>query len=117
MTFTQSISTCFNKYAVFTGRASLSEFWWWIVFTLILSVACNIPLTTLGYDSGGVLAGLVALTIFLPGLGVSIRRLHDTGRSGWWILLNFIPIVGSIVLLIFFVQPSTPPNKYGDVPE
>ena len=63
------------------------------------------------------LGGLVSLALLLPSLAVAVRRLHDTGRSGWWILLGLIPIIGWIVLIIFFVQDSQPDNQYGSNPK
>lgn len=121
MTFGQSISTCFSKYAVFTGRASRSEFWWWTLFTAIIGFLFGIPnsLHVLQGSGSGlpVISYIVSLILFLPSLGVMIRRLHDTGKSGWWCLLNLIPGLGTLILLIFCVQPSQPfPNQYGDVP-
>ena len=66
----------------------------------------------------GLLGGLYSLAVLLPGLGVSVRRLHDTGRSGWWILINLIPLIGSIVFLVFTVSDGDPgPNQYGPSPK
>jgi uncharacterized membrane protein YhaH (DUF805 family) len=114
----ESVATCFSKYVDFHGRARRSEYWWWVVFiivvVLILRIAGGI---IMGWDSGagGLLSGLFYLATLLPGLAVSVRRLHDTDRSGWWLLLGFIPIVGGLVLLYFMVQPGTlGPNRFGD---
>lgn len=123
MTFTQSISTCFSKYCTFTGRASRSEYWWWFVFTFIIGLIFGIPsgikLAHSGAASGlPIISYIVAAILFLPNLGVSFRRLHDTGRSGWWWLISFIPVVGSIVLVIFYCLPSQPfTNQYGPDPD
>ena len=104
MTFGQSIKTCFSKYADFSARASRSEFWWWVLFTFLVSAG-------LGMISE-IVAGLFSLATLLPYLAVGARRLHDTDRSGWWQLLSLIPIIGWIVLLIWFVQEAKEPNRF-----
>jgi uncharacterized membrane protein YhaH (DUF805 family) len=96
MTFAESIRTCFNKYVDFNGVASRSEFWWFILFLVIVSVVLNSVSSTIG--------GLFTLATLLPQLAVGARRLHDTGRSGWWQLLLLIPLIGLIVLIVFWVQ-------------
>lgn len=123
MTFGQSISRCFSKYCTFTGRASRSEYWWWILFTAIIGLLFGIPsgLQSIHESSPSglpVISYIVSAVLFLPSLGVLFRRLHDTGKSGWWWLIGFIPVVGTIILIIFCCQPSqTFPNQYGGVPE
>jgi uncharacterized membrane protein YhaH (DUF805 family) len=108
-----------KKYAVFNGRAARPEFWWFalcnaIVFAVIYIVVGIIA----GRSTGQAISDLYLLAVFLPSLGVAIRRLHDTDRSGWWYLLVFIPIIGGIVLLVFMVLASDPgPNKYGPNPQ
>jgi uncharacterized membrane protein YhaH (DUF805 family) len=98
MTFAESVRTCFNKYVDFNGVASRSEFWWFMLFALIVGVVLGAVNVTV--------ANLAALAMLLPQLAVGARRLHDTGRSGWWQLLVLIPIIGIIVLIVFWVQPS-----------
>ncbi|PRC91202.1 DUF805 domain-containing protein [Solimicrobium silvestre] len=100
MTFAESIRICFNKYADFNGRASRSEFWWFALFTFLVSAALNI------INRSGTLSGLFSLATLIPSLAVGARRLHDTNRSGWLQLLWFIPIIGWIFLLIWDVQDS-----------
>lgn len=126
MTFGQSISACFKKYCCFTGRASRSEYWWWVLFTAILGFLFAIPYgitaakaVTEGTEPGlPVISYILYLVLLLPSLGVLFRRLHDTGRSGWWWLISFIPVVGTIVILVFTLQPSQPfENQYGYMPE
>ncbi len=123
MTFGQSISRCFSKYCTFTGRASRSEYWWWILFTAIIGLLFGIPsgLQSIHESSPSglpVISYIVSAVLFLPSLGVLFRRLHDTGKSGWWWLIGFIPVVGTIILIVFCCQPSqTFPNQYGSVPE
>jgi uncharacterized membrane protein YhaH (DUF805 family) len=105
-----------KKYAEFTGRATRTEYWMFTLFSLIVSVVLTVLDGVIG--TAGALAGLYALATLLPSLGVLVRRLHDTGRSGWWFLVTFVPLVGFIVLIVFLVQDSqTAPNQYGPNPK
>lgn len=104
MTFVESIKICFTKYADFTGRATRSEFWWWTLFTILASIA-------IGYFSQAA-SGLFSLATILPSLAVGARRLHDTDRTGWLQLLWFIPIIGWIILLVWFIQEGKEPNRF-----
>ena len=122
MNFIQAIQSGFQNYVNFQGRARRSAYWWWALFLWIL---IGVPYyftfqSLMAHHSGGIfggVAGLIGLVLFLPSLGLSIRRLHDTGRSGWWLLIDFVPFIGAVVLLIFFCLPGTSgPNKYGDDP-
>jgi len=111
-----------KKYAVFSGRAQRKEFW---MFALINVIAIYVlgfidgALGTWIFASGfGLLSVIYLLAVFLPMLGLSVRRLHDTGRSGWWLLINIIPLIGPITLLVFYCLDSTPKeNQYGDNPK
>jgi len=105
MTFGQSIKTCFSKYADFNGRASRSEYWWWVLFVFLVSGATGIVSESL--------SGIFTLAILLPYLAVGARRLHDTDRSGWLLLLNLIPLIGWIILIVFFIQEGKEPNRFG----
>ena len=96
MTFGESIRTCFAKYADFGGRATRSEFWWWVLFNLIVSMALDVV------DHRLSLA--FAILTFLPYVAVTTRRLHDTGRNGWWQLIGIIPIVGWIIVIYWLAQ-------------
>ena len=98
MTFGESISTCFSKYATFDGRATRSEYWWFALFTFLASVILGMISETA--------SGVFSLAVLLPSLAVGARRLHDTDRSGWFLLLWLLPIIGWIVLLFFAVQES-----------
>lgn len=98
MTFGESISTCFSKYATFDGRATRSEYWWFALFTVLASAI----LGTISETASGVFS----LAVLLPSLAVGARRLHDTNRSGWFLLLWLIPVVGWIVVLFFATQES-----------
>ncbi|MCB0110232.1 MAG: DUF805 domain-containing protein [Caldilineaceae bacterium] len=111
-----------QKYFDFSGRARRKEYWCFVLFNIIVSIILAVIDQAIGTGSieGGVglLGGLYSLAVLLPGLGVSVRRLHDTGRSGWWILINLIPLIGSIVFLVFTVSDGDPgPNQYGPSPK
>jgi uncharacterized membrane protein YhaH (DUF805 family) len=103
------------KYAQFTGRARRSEFWYFTLFNFLISA--GIGLLDI-YVGSMALNGIYALAVLIPGLAVTVRRLHDTGKSGLWILIALIPVVGTLILLIFLVQDSQPfTNKWGPNPK
>ena len=104
MSFSEAVKSGFDHYTKFDGRASRPAFWWWFLFGIIVSIVANILDVIAGTTIIGVLIGLGLL---LPNLSVSIRRLHDTDRSGWWILIGLIPVIGWIVLIVFYVQEGT----------
>jgi len=109
-----------KKYATFTGRARRKEYWFFVLFSIIASVVLSVLDVMLGTSgkAGGLLSGIYGLAVLLPSLGVSVRRLHDTNRSGWWLLIVLIPVVGALVLLYFMVQDSQPgTNQYGPNPK
>lgn len=106
--FVWAIKTCFNKYVDFDGRASRAEFWWWFLFTFLIDLA---------FCWSGWGTGLVSAAFLLPTLGVSWRRLHDTGRGGGWWFIGFIPLVGWILLIIWLAAPGeNHPNRFGPNP-
>ena len=105
MTFFESIKTCFSKYADFDGRASLSEFWWWVLFVFLASAAASIV--------SPIVSGLFSLAVLLPNIAAGARRLHDTDRSGWFQLIVLIPLIGWLLLIYWCVQPSKDPNRFG----
>ena len=105
-----------KKYAVFDGRARRMEYWMFALFNVIISMVLGFVEMTLG--GPGVLGMLYALAVLLPAIGVSIRRLHDTDRSGWWLLIAFVPVIGFIVLLVFMLLDGTPgDNQHGPSPK
>ena len=107
MNFGEAISVCFKKYATFSGRATRSEFWWFMLFeVLVLGITGMFSMT---------LYGIAALVLVVPVLAVGARRLHDIGRSGWWQLLS-LTVIGSLVLLYWFVQPTTEGSNPHDAP-
>ncbi len=111
MNFSESISTCFTKYSDFTGRATRSEFWWFVLFTFLVTAGCNLV------NNSGVLSGLFSLATLLPSLAVGARRLHDTNRSGWLQLLWFIPVIGWILLIIWDTQAGDSGTNRFDSPD
>lgn len=111
-----------KKYFVFEGRARRKEYWMFTLFNIIVSIVLGIVDGILGLRIGeasiGTLGLIYSLAVLLPCLGVSVRRLHDTDRSGWWLLIALVPLVGGLVLLYFMVLDSTPgSNKYGPNPK
>lgn len=118
MDFKQAVATCVQeKYYDFAGRAPRSEYWWFQLFRWLVITGAGILGSMLGPAAAAGLTGLAGLALFLPDLAVSVRRLHDSGNSGWWILLKLIPFLGAIILFVFFVMPGTSGrNIYGDDP-
>lgn len=138
MGFGQAVSSGFRNYATFSGRARRSEFWWWVLFTAIVSVVAQVLDLVLGLRIGGSSATVDAvnnstfsfsfssfgwitlvasLVLLLPSLAMQVRRLHDADHTGWWWWINVICCIGWIILLVFWLQPSTPgANRYGPQP-
>jgi len=117
MNFRIAIIKCFMLYAIFSGRAGKSEFWWFFLFTFILGIMASVIDSTLGFDkaiggNGGVTT-LIQVATFLPSIAVGSRRLHDTGRSGWWQLLWIALVIGWIPLIVWLASKSSDDNKYG----
>ncbi|AKU14803.1 DUF805 domain-containing protein [Luteipulveratus mongoliensis] len=110
-----------KRYVDFSGRARRKEFWMYTLINWIISIVLSIVDKIIGTDfgnGGGLLAGLYALAVFLPSLGVAVRRLHDTNRSGWWVLIGLIPVIGFIVLILFWIKEGDPhPNEHGPDPK
>ena len=114
--------TVLKKYAVFSGRARRKEYWMFVLFNIIFSIAAIILDNLLGTASNelgyGIIYGLYSLAILIPTLAVAVRRLHDIGKSGWWIFISLVPIVGSIWLLVLLATDSLPgENQYGPNPK
>lgn len=120
MGFSEAIQTCFSKYVTFTGRARRSEFWYWVLFVVIADAAAGILDKILFSRSTAMpIAGLVSLVLLLPGIAVAIRRLHDINRSGWYLLLSLIPVIGVLLLIfLYYIKDSQPgDNQYGPNPK
>ena len=105
MTFSDSIKTCLSKYADFEGRASRSEYWWFMLFIVLVGLGASIVHEAI--------AGLFYLATLVPSIAAAARRLHDTNRSGWLQLLALIPLIGWLIVLYFLVQGPQEPNRFG----
>ena len=134
MTMGEAIRSVLGKYATFSGRAARPEFWWWVLALFLASAVVSlidvfVIAPMLGYDSSALppeaadmgppqpLSALLGLAVILPNLAVAARRLHDTGRTAWWLLLGLVPVIGILVLIWFYIQPSDEgPNDYGPPP-
>jgi uncharacterized membrane protein YhaH (DUF805 family) len=132
MTFTESVKAVYGKYATFSGRARRPEYWWWALYMVLSGIGIAIIESSLGLGmghmgmgggamsagyEGGPMSGLWAIANLLPGIGVAVRRLHDTDRSGWWLLIALIPLIGALVLLYFMVSEGTRgDNRFGAEP-
>ena len=115
MDFLDAVRACLNKYGTFVGRARRSEYWFFVVFGYLAGQA-TLPLSFVVGHYGGLLT-LVTIGLLMPGIAVGMRRLHDTDRSGWWILLNLVPIAGQIVLTIWMFERGTAgANRFGEDP-
>ncbi len=112
----------FKRYADFAGRSRRSEYWYFVLFYVLIAVGLSIIDTvtgTMSVEAGiGLLSGLFALALIVPSFAVGVRRLHDIGKSGWWLLLGFIPLVGGIILLVWACKDSQPgTNAWGPNPK
>src|SRR5215213_11033512 len=111
-----------KKYAVFSGRSRRTEYWYFVLFNLIVSIVLGWIDALLGtggsYAGAGVLSGIYGLAVLIPTLAVTVRRLHDIDRSGWWILIGVVPLIGAIVLLVFaWLDGTLGINRYGPNPK
>jgi len=105
-----------KQYADFNGRARRTEFWMFVLFNFIITMILTFIDSLIGTDF--ILSGLYGLFILIPGLAVAVRRLHDIGKSGWWIFIQLIPLIGSIWLIVLWAQDSEPvTNEYGPNPK
>ena len=132
MNFTEAVSSVYRNYVTFSGRARRSEYWWWALFSIIAAIVIAIIESALGLGqgmmssggggfeasyNGGPLSIVWSLANLLPALAVGARRLHDTDRSGWWLLIALVPLIGAIVLIVFFAtKGTTGPNRFGEDP-
>ena len=114
MNFGQAISSGFSNYVNFSDRACRSEYWYWFLFVVLGQIVTAIVDSVIGIQ---LTTGIFSLVVLLPGIAVRVRRLHDLDRSGWWLLLGFIPLVGTIILIVWFCTRGTPgPNRFGPDP-
>lgn len=114
MDFMTAVKHVFANYANFHGRARRSEFWWFVLFNMIVNVVASVVDNAIGIPILGIVA---FLGLIIPGIAVTIRRFHDTGRSGWWYFILLVPLVGVILVIYWFVQRGTVgPNEWGADP-
>jgi len=111
-----------KNYAVFSGRARRQEYWFFALFNFIFAIALvfvDAFAGTFDPQTGfGFLSGFYSLAVFIPTFAVTVRRLHDTSRTGWWLLIGFLPLIGAIVLLVFmFLDSTSGTNEYGPDPK
>ena len=112
-----SVKSCLKRYVQFSGRACRSEYWYWQLALFILGLIVAIIELAMGYeDQSSPISTLIDLALFLPGLGVFVRRMHDIGRSGWNFFWALLPIIGWIILLVYCCKASGEPNQYGEGP-
>jgi uncharacterized membrane protein YhaH (DUF805 family) len=104
-----------KNYVGFQGRARRKEYWMFVLISFIISAVLSIVESIA--DLSTFLSGLYSLAVLLPSLAVGVRRLHDTGRSGWWLLISLIPLIGTIILIVFMCQDSEEDNTYGQNPK
>ncbi|MEO3433885.1 DUF805 domain-containing protein [Inquilinus sp. CAU 1745] len=118
MGFGDAIKSGFSGYVKFGGRSSRSEYWYWVLFILLVQLVLGvIESAVLPITSRGILVGIFGLIVLLPNIAVSVRRLHDIDKSGWWLLIGLIPILGVIVLIVFFCLKGTDgDNRFGPDP-
>jgi uncharacterized membrane protein YhaH (DUF805 family) len=103
-----------KQYAVFDGRAGRPEYWWFFLINTIISVILDLVIPG---ATGQVLGAIYALAVLLPSIGVGIRRLHDTNRTGWWLLVSLVPLVGWIwIIVLLALAGDEGPNRYGPPP-
>ena len=127
MSFTEAVKTVFSKYATFSGRARRSEYWWWWLFVAVVAVILSLidnaiglhisDAKIMGLQVSGLLTLIFGLVTLIPGIAVTFRRLHDTGRSGWWWLLSLLCGIGAIIVFIMCLMDSGPDNEYGPNPK
>ena len=120
MTFQNAVRTCFAKYVTFSGRARRAEYWYFVLFTFLGSAIAGIIDSAIfgrTMPDATLLGGIFSIATFLPGLSALVRRLHDTGRSGWWWWIILIPLIGVLVLLYWLIKPGdSGTNDYGSDP-
>jgi uncharacterized membrane protein YhaH (DUF805 family) len=115
MPFPDAVRSVLTQYVTFTGRARRSEYWWFVLFNVIVSAVAGLLDAIIG---GYFFQVIVGLGLLLPALAVGARRLHDIGRSGWWLLIGLVPFVGAILLIVWFCQDSQPgSNEHGPSPK
>lgn len=114
MGFSEAVKSVFSNYVTFSGRAPRSEYWYFCLFVFLVSIGIGIVEGVIGTE---VIGSLFSLAVLLPSIAVSVRRLHDIDKSGWWLLICLIPLIGMIILLIWACSKGTDgDNRYGSDP-
>lgn len=118
MGFGEAIQSGFRNYANFRGRAARSEYWYWVLFAVLLALVARFIDYAIGFHTGaGIFSAIGGLAVLLPDIAVGARRLHDRDKSGWFLLLGLIPLIGSIILLVWFCRRGTVgANRFGEDP-
>lgn len=130
MTFAEAVKSVYKNYLNFNGRAARSEYWNFFLFSIVTSIVIMVVEVTLGMGhgsfmhggggfsvamSGGPLSTIWSLVNIIPGIAVGVRRLHDLDKSGWWLLIAFIPLIGAIILIVWLAtKGTTGPNRFGE---
>lgn len=114
MNMEQAVRTVLANYANFEGRSSRGEYWWWALAYFLGYIIAAAAGGIVG--AGETLAVIFALALLVPNIAVAVRRFHDIGKSGWFVLLFLIPLIGFILWIYFFIKPSDEPNQYGPGP-
>lgn len=107
-----------KHYADFSGRANRKQFWLYALWLVVVYIVIGILSAALGEKAGNAVIALVWLALIVPNLAMIVRRLHDTDRSGWWVLISLLPLIGGLILFVFEVLPGTPgENRFGSQPQ
>lgn len=127
MNFVDAVKAGYRNYVKFSDRSSRSEYWWWALYQFAVSIVIGLifgggaaqtgPEGVSFVYQGGIVANIWAIAHLLPNIAVGVRRLHDIGRSGWWLLIGLVPLVGLIVLIVWFCKKGDEaPNNFGSNP-
>ncbi|MFB6261174.1 MAG: DUF805 domain-containing protein [Thiohalorhabdaceae bacterium] len=112
--FSQAVGNGFAQAFDFQSRAVRSEYWFWVLFVFLVNIGASVVDVGLYGSVDGPVSAVALLALLIPGLAYAVRRFHDLGRTGWWVLLMLVPVIGQIAVLIWFVQPGDEgPNDYG----
>lgn len=107
-----------KHYADFSGRANRKQFWLYALWLIVVYMVIGVVAAVLGEKAGNAFIVLVWLALIVPNLAMIVRRLHDTDRSGWWVLISLLPLIGGLILFVFEVLPGTPgENRFGSQPQ
>jgi len=118
MNMVDAVKSVFTNYVNFKGRARRSEYWWFVLANFIVSCVLGILANATGSGIISAISSIYSLAVLLPSLAVEVRRLHDIGKSGWWLLISLVPVVGAILLIVWAAKDGDPaPNQYGENPK